>query len=146
MARMVARVPLLPIMERSLEPTTRWLRAQGRGVTLSDVRAIADSLTRDVDAVFGDADIMLTPTTAQPPPRVGEFAHLDGEQTFRTAAALGAFTAPFNVSGQPALSLPWRSQGLPIGIQLVARRGADHLLLALAATLERQIGGGARAS
>jgi amidase len=68
MARMVARVPLLPIMERSLEPTTRWLRAQGRGVTLSDVRAIADSLTRDVDAVFGDADIMLTPTTAQPPP------------------------------------------------------------------------------
>ena len=89
MARMVARVTLLPIMERSLEPTTRWLRAQGRGVTLSDVRAIADSLTRDVDAAFGDADLMITPTTAQPPPRVGAFADLDGEQTFRTAAALG---------------------------------------------------------
>lgn len=146
MARMVARVPLLPIMERSLEPTTRWLRAQGRGVTLSDVRALADSLSRDVDAVFGDADLLLTPTTAQPPPRVGAFADLDGEQTFRTAAALGAFTAPFNVGGQPALSLPWRATGLPIGVQLVARRGADHLLLALAATLERQIGSAPRAS
>ena len=99
---MIARVPLLPIMERSLEPTTRWLRAQGRGVTLSDVRAIADSLTRDIDAWFGDADIVVTPTTAQPPPLVGAFAHLDGEATFRAAAALGAFTAPFNVTGQPA--------------------------------------------
>jgi amidase len=146
MARMVARVPLLPIMERSLEPTTRWLRAQGRGVTLSDVRALADSLARDVFAAFGDADLMITPTTAQPPPRVGAFAGLDGEQTFRTAAALGAFTAPFNVSGQPAISLPWRAQGLPIGVQLVARRGADHLLLAVATELERQIGAAARAS
>ena len=110
------------------------------------MRAIADSLARDVDAAFGDADIMITPTTAQPPPRVGAFADLDGEQTFRTAAALGAFTAPFNVCGQPAISLPWRAQGLPIGVQLVARRGADHLLLALATELERQIGGAARAS
>jgi amidase len=89
---------------------------------------------------------MVTPTTAQPPPHVGAFANFDGEQTFRTAAALGAFTAPFNVSGQPALSLPWRGPGLPIGVQLVARRGAEHLLLAVASALERQIGGAARAS
>jgi amidase len=136
MARMVARVPLLPIMERSLEPSTRWLRAQGRGVTLGDVRAIADALTRDVDAFFGDADIVVTPTVAQPPPHVGAFAQLDGEGTFRAAAALGAYTAPFNVSGHPAVSLPWPSSGLPIGVQLVARRGADHRLLALAAKLE----------
>lgn len=137
MARMVARVPLLPIMERSLEPTTRWLRAQGRGVTLSDVRAVADSLARDIDAWWGDADLVVTPTTAQPPPAVGSFAHLDGEATFRAAAALGAFTAPFNVTGQPALSLPFPTTGLPIGVQLVGRRGADHLLLAVAASLER---------
>ena len=136
MARMVARVPLLPIMERSLEPTTRWLRAQGRGVTLSDVRAVADSLARDIDAWFGDADLVVTPTTAQPPPAVGSFADLDGEATFRAAAALGAFTAPFNVTGQPALSMPFPTTGLPIGVQLVARRGADHLLLAVAASLE----------
>lgn len=140
MARMIARVPLLPIMERSLEPSTRWLRAQGRGVTLGDVRAIADSLTRDVDAFWGDADIVVTPTVAQPPPHVGAFSQLDGEGTFRAAAALGAFTAPFNVSGQPAVSLPWPTSGLPIGVQLVARRGADHRLLALAAKLQSVVG------
>ena len=140
MARMIARVPLLPIMERSLEPTTRWLRAQGRGVTLGDVRAIADSLTRDVDAFMGDADLVITPTVAQPPPHVGAFAQLDGETTFRTAAALGAYTAPFNVSGQPAISLPWRSAGLPIGVQLVGRRGTDHQLLAVATMLHSVVG------
>ena len=89
------------------------------------------------NAWFGDADLVVTPTTAQPPPIVGSFAHLDGEATFRTAAALGAFTAPFNVTGQPALSLPYPTTGLPIGVQLVGRRGADHLLLAVAASLER---------
>ena len=140
MARMVARIPLLPIMERSLEPSTRWLRAQGRGVTLGDVRAIADSLTRDVAAFFGDADIVVTPTVAQPAPHVGAFAQLDGEGTFRAAASLGAYTAPFNVSGQPAVSLPWPSPALPIGVQLVARRGADDLLLALAARLQSVVG------
>jgi amidase len=140
MARMIARVPLLPIMERSLEPSTRWLRAQGRGVTLGDVRAIADSLTRQIDAWWGDADVVVTPTVAQPAPQVGAFAHLDGEATFRTAAALGAYTAPFNVTGQPAISLPWRSTGLPIGVQLVARRGADHRLLALAQRLQSVVG------
>jgi len=140
MARMIARVPLLPIMERSLEPTTRWLRSQGRGVTLGDVRAIADSLTRDVDAFMGDADLVITPTVAQPPPHVGAFAQLDGETTFRTAAALGAYTAPFNVSGQPAISLPWRTTGLPIGVQLVGRRGADHQLLAVATMLHSVVG------
>jgi amidase len=134
-------VPLLPIMERSLEPTTRWLRAQGRGVTLSDVRALADSLSREIDAWFGDADLVVMPTTAQPPPTVGSFAHLDGEATFRAAATIGAFTAPFNVTGQPALSLPAPTTGLPIGVQLVARRGADHLLLAVAAALETQTRG-----
>jgi Asp-tRNA(Asn)/Glu-tRNA(Gln) amidotransferase A subunit family amidase len=57
----------------------------------------------------------------------------------------GAFTAPFNVTGQPAVSLPLGragspgrdGPGLPIGVQLVARRGGDRVLLALAAALER---------
>jgi amidase len=55
------------------------------------------------------------------------------------AAALGAFTAPFNVTGQPAVSMPLgrTRSGLPIGVQLVARRGADRVLLALAAAIER---------
>lgn len=137
MARMVARVPLLPGMVRLLEPSTQWLRERGRGVTHGDVIATGERLSRDVLDWFGDADIVVSPTVAQPAPRVGAFANLDGERVFRSAAALGAFTAPFNVSGQPAISIPWgkTSTGLPIGVQLVARRGHDRQLLALAARL-----------
>ena len=137
MARMIARVPLLPGMVRLLEPSTQWLRERGRTVTRTDVLATADRIARRVDGWFDDADLAVMPTVATPPPRVGAFADLDGETVFRRAAALGAFTAPFNVSGQPAVSLPLAisSTGLPIGIQLVARRGADRMLLALAAQL-----------
>ncbi len=137
MSRMVARVPMLPAMVRALEPSTQWLRERGRGVTKGDVLATGERLAREVLAWFGDADIVVSPTVAQPAPKVGAFANLDGEQVFRSAAALGAFTAPFNVSGQPAISIPWgtTSTGLPIGVQLVARRGNDRQLLALAAQL-----------
>jgi amidase len=49
-----------------------------------------------------------------------------------------AFTEPFNVTGQPALSLPlhWSADGLPIGVQLVARVGREDLLFRVAAQLE----------
>ena len=137
MARMVARVPLLPGMVRLLEPATLWLRERGRGITRSDVLALADRLTREILGWFGDADVVITPTVAQPPPRVGAFDGLDGERIFRTAAGLGAFTAPFNISGQPAITIPWgtTSTGLPIGVQLVGRLGSDRMLIALAARL-----------
>jgi amidase len=137
MARMVARVPLLPGMVRLLEPSTQWLRERGRGITHGDVVATGERLSRDVLSWFGDADVVVSPTVAQPAPKVGSFANKTGEDVFRTAATLGAFTAPFNISGQPAISIPWgtTATGLPIGVQLVARRGADHLLIALAAQL-----------
>jgi amidase len=142
MARMVARVPLLPGMVRLLEPSTQWLRERGRGVTRGDVVAVGERLSRDVLGWFGDADIVVSPTVAQPAPKVGTYSGLDGEGVFRTAATLGAFTAPFNVSGQPAISIPWGTTagGLPIGVQLVGRRGSDRQLLALAARLTGETG------
>jgi amidase len=140
MARMVSRVPLLPGMARLLEPTTRWLHARGKRVTAEDARACADRIAARVHAWFGDADLVVTPTVAVHPPRVGAFDGMDGEAAWRASAALGAFTAPFNVSGQPAVSLPLAraANGLPIGVQIVARRGADRVLIAAARQIERE--------
>ena len=55
MARMVSRLPLLPAMHRVLQPTTRWLRERGRGVTRADAHATADRVTKRIDAWFDDA-------------------------------------------------------------------------------------------
>jgi amidase len=137
MAGMIGRVPLQLGLGRFMEPTTRWLHARGRSVTRAQAAAAGDALARRVDAWFGDADVVVSPTVGRLAPRIGSFASLDGEATFRAAAPLGAFTAPFNVSGQPAISLPLAqtASGVPIGVQLVGRRGADALVLALAREL-----------
>jgi amidase len=142
MARMVANIPVLPFANRLLQPTTRWLRARGTGLSNAEAKMQRETLARRVLEWFGDADAWLTPTVACLPPRVGSFAGLDGEAVFRAAAPSGAFTAPYNVSGQPAASLPaGRSRdGLPIGVQLVAPLGGERRLLALAAALEEALG------
>jgi amidase len=140
MSRMVGKIPLVFGMRGRLQPSTLWMHARGRAVTEAASRAAANDLARRVLAWFGDAHIVVTPTVAQLAPRVGSFAALDGEATFRAAAPLGAFTAPFNVSGQPAISIPvGRSRsGVPIGVQLVGGLRADRLVFAIAAQLARQ--------
>ena len=82
-------------------------------------------------------DALLTPTIGVLPPRVGQFASLAPPEHFRALAPLGAFTALANVTGQPALSVPFGSvEGIPVGVQLVAHNGHDGELFALARLLE----------
>lgn len=132
----MARIPALA--ERWLQPATRWLRAHGRSVTDATARRLAGRLARKIDAWFGDHDLWVTPTVAVRPPRVGEWNDLDPEAQFLAASRLGDFTAGFNVSGHAAANIPsgLDSTGLPIGVQLVAPRGDDHVLLAVAKQLE----------
>ena len=85
-------------------------------------------------------DLLLTPTMAEPPPVLGDLvppADNPLEGALR-ATPFAAYTAPFNVTGQPAMSLPmyWSSAGLPIGVQLVAASGREDLLIRVAAQLE----------
>jgi amidase len=85
-------------------------------------------------------DLLLTPTLAEPPPLLGQFGATDDnplQGVFRSAS-LVPFVTPFNISGQPALSLPlgWSDDGLPIGVQLVAAYGREDLLVRVAAQLE----------
>jgi amidase len=93
-------------------------------------------------------DLLLTPTAALPPPLLGHF-ECTSEQPLKgyfNAAPFGAFTMAFNMSGQPAISLPMHTtaDGLPVGAQLVAATGREDLLLRVAAQLETARPWGAR--
>ena len=88
----------------------------------------------------GRFDLLLTPTLAEPPVPLGTFASPADNplQGLFRAGAFCPFTPPFNVTGQPAISLPlhWTPDGLPVGVQLVAAYGAEDVLLRVAAQLE----------
>ena len=81
--------------------------------------------------------MLCTPVLALPPARLGELSDpLEGER--RELETL-RFTGQFNVSGQPAASLPlhWAVDGLPIGVQLVADYGREDVLIRVASQLEQ---------
>jgi amidase len=81
-------------------------------------------------------DVLLTPTLAEPPPLLGELT--DPETGGGRLLPFVLFTAPFNVTGQPAMSVPlaMSSSGLPIGVQCVGAPYREDVLLRLAAQLE----------
>jgi amidase len=137
MARVVANVPV--VSRRLLQPVTAWMHVQGRRVRPDDAARIARDLETRVLRWFGDVDLVLTPTVATVAPRIGAFRGLAPEKAFLAAAALGAFTAPFNASGQPAASLPigLTRDGLPIGAQLVGSSDGDLRVLQVSRQLER---------
>ena len=103
------------------------------------VDALDDMSTwsRALSAWWDDADVLVLPTSPEPPVRLGELAPDNVEGLGRMGALVG-FTSPFDLTGQPAISLPlhWNAAGLPIGVQLVARYGGEDVLLRLAAQLE----------
>lgn len=93
-------------------------------------------------------DVLVTPTVPDLPPRLGELDanRHDPVTLLERMTPHMAFTEPFNATGQPALSLPlgWSAEGLPVGVQLVAARGADELLLQLGAGLLPESGTASR--
>ncbi len=82
-------------------------------------------------------DILLTPTLSEPPPALGDLTH--PETGAGRLLPFVIFTAPFNVTGQPAMSVPLATStaGLPIGVQAVAAPYREDLLIRLAAQLEQ---------
>ncbi len=85
-------------------------------------------------------DLLVTPTLAEPPARIGEFDD-DPDSPMAPmirSAQYVAFTPAFNASGQPAISLPmhWTPEGLPVGVQLVAAYGREDVLFRVSAQLE----------
>jgi amidase len=127
-----------------VEPLTWALVEAGQASSAADFLAAREklqALSRRVAEWYETGyDLLLTPTLAQPPPLIGEFDSPADNPVhgLLRAAELVPFTPPFNVSGQPAISLPlhWNAQGLPIGVQLVAPYGREDVLLRVAAQLE----------
>ncbi len=139
-------VPLDPADEDRLRPLTRWLRERGRGVSgeqLSASVSLMRSLTRSTIAATAAYDAVLTPTLAQLPALVGGLRDdADPAADFEAQKRFTPFTSPYNISGQPAVSLPlgWPEVDgvvLPVGVQLVGRPGEEAVLLGLAGQLER---------
>ena len=127
-----------------VEPMIWALAEMGRGVSAVNYVRATEQLQRSTRRLAGwwasGFDLLLTPTLPEPPPTLGQFAATadDPLRGFARGADFVMFTMPWNVSGQPAISLPlhWSPSGLPIGVQLVAAYGGEDVLLRIAAQLE----------
>ena len=146
-ARMIERIGELtgaPFTEAELDAVNWTMKTLGDATSAVQYHATVDwvyEFTRRIAEWHGGGfDLLLTPTISEPPPRLGELV-----PTSENALAVGmrasqiaCWTLPFNLTGQPGISLPlhWNDVGLPIGVQLVAAHGREDLLLRVAAALE----------
>lgn len=133
-----------PLTEDEVEPVN-WAQAEFAAKVSSTeyARSLAavGEFRRAVQQWWADGfDLLLTPTVAELPVRIGEHDPLPGDpmRGMRRAAEFVPFTPPFNATGQPAVNVPvhWNAAGLPIGVQLVAAYGAEDVLIRVASQLE----------
>lgn len=126
-----------PVPESGVEPATWAFAERGRALSVTDYLANLDAMHRyahRLAAWWNTNDLLVTPTMSEPPPEIGTLKGADVERIVR----LVPYTSPYNVSGQPGIALPlhWTADGLPLGVQLVARHGEEDLLLRVGAQLE----------
>ncbi|MGI9480705.1 MAG: amidase [Hyphomicrobiaceae bacterium] len=153
LARVTIRGPLAARMAHFSEPqrelmddTLRAAIAESEGL---DARSLQQApmqraaLYRQTEAIFQDADLLLTPCVSAPPPRIGHSAlepiTINGQVAGPLRAHWYNYPAPFNLTGHPAVSVPagHTPDGLPTGIQVVAPWHGEQRLVDLAAALEQ---------
>ena len=133
-----------PVTEADVEPLTWALAEAGRAVTGVQFREavrVMEELGRRSAQWWDGYDLLLTPTLGEPPLPLSTLDPEPGNPMhgYIRAAEFVPFTVQFNVSGQPAISLPlsWNADDLPIGSQLVAPYGREDVLLRVAAQIEQ---------
>ncbi len=133
-----------PWAENDIETVTWRLAEMGRkydGVSYAQARAAFDEAGRAMAVMHERYDIVLSPTLAQPPVPIGvlSLSPVDFDAYIKAVTAFGPFTALYNMTGQPAMSVPlyWSADGLPIGTMFAAAYGNEGLLFRLAGQLER---------
>ncbi|MGQ0823895.1 MAG: amidase [Actinomycetota bacterium] len=142
----IAEIAGRPVTAADVEAST-WMYAEMAPTVTGGayVQALhaAHAWTRRVVSWWFDGgyDVLLTPTLCEPPPEIGDIAARPGEphRAAGRAPPFAAYTAPFNVTGQPAMSVPTyvSATGLPIGVQLVGAPNRDDILIRLAAQIEQ---------
>jgi amidase len=140
----LAEIAGRPVTEDDVEPLT-WAQYQ-MGLATSaeqyvEAMAAAHRFTRDVVAWWQSGyDLLLTPTTAEPAPFLGDLVSTpdDPMRPLTRALPFAAFTVPANVTGQPAMSVPlhWTADDVPVGVQLVADQYREDVLFRVGAQLE----------
>jgi amidase len=127
-----------------LEPLSRQMLETAEAVSATDYLQSLGwlrKLARAIVAEWNSIDVLLSPTLAQPPIPIGALEPAEGEppiQMLLNSAGFVPFTPTWNVTGQPAVSVPLvqSPDGLPIGVQLVGPPAGEELLIALASQLE----------
>jgi len=134
----------MPHFDR-LEPRTRALERMGRVIGrrgAQRARRAEPGRTGRINAIFDHCDVLVTAATHAPPPDADRFHGSGWFASLNGATPIASFTTPWNVTGQPACSIPpptWNNDA-PVGVQLVGRPGDEATLLSLAAQLEAEIG------
>ena len=138
---MATLAPIAPEQESELLPLTRYLRGKGMELSAADLllhQAILQGSARPAMAALSGYDAILSPTVALPPRPVGWFDEVEPAENFIRQTQFTPWTALYNLSGQPAVSVPlyWSADGLPIGVMLAGQMGAEGTLISLSAQLE----------
>jgi amidase len=138
---MATLAPIAPEQEDQLLPLTRYLRSRGQQLKAPDLlfaQAYLQAVTRTALQTLSAYDAVLSPTLASPPVPVGYFDEVDPPENFERQKRFTPFCALYNVSGQPAVTLPlyWNDDGLPIGVMLAGRMGDEATLISLSAQVE----------
>jgi len=133
-----------PVTDKDVEPVTWAMAQQGRNISsVAYSRAIATIHQIGLAiAKFQQAyDVIINPTLGKPPVPLGVLSLSPKDmQTFtKEIAEFSPFTAVYNVTGQPSMSMPmhWTPDGLPVGVMFTARFGDEATLFRLAAQLEK---------
>ncbi|WP_406072312.1 amidase [Micromonospora sp. NBC_01638] len=143
----LALAPVPPQREAELLPLTRLLRARGAEISAGTLAATLGELQAQVRLGAhrtAGVDLLLCPTLAAPQAPVGWFtADGDPAADFDRQRRFSPYCAIFNVTGDPSVSLPLgtTTDGLPVGVLLTGRYGADARLIATAAQLENSSDG-----
>ncbi|MFD5885704.1 amidase [Streptomyces sp. NPDC060334] len=134
---LAARVPDSSLLDPRTHEAVRTGRILG-GVPLRVSRRAEAVLQRRVGEIFHRFDVVLTPTTATPPLRIGALAGLGALATDRAMIAACPYAWTWNVLGWPGVNIPagFTPDGLPLGAQLLGPAHAEPLLLSLAAQVE----------